>query len=1245
MVIALFGALIGPFFVDWTKYTQDFEREASRIIGQPVHVAGDAKVRILPFPTVTFADLSIGEYADGTAMMTVDGFSMDTELMPFLRGQVRIVEMRLIKPQLTVRVNENGTIDWTDRKQLLVNPENVELNRMRVENATIRLEGLAGGRVLEAEQVNADVSARSLVGPWRIEGNGQLEERQTAFEITTGRVQESGSLRVRLTASRERQPYELSLDGPVALQEDVLGWSGNFRLSPQAGSVETDEALPVLATGDYSATPNRIDIVEYRLEIGDREDPYAITGDAWANIREEILFQAKADGRQIDLDRLDDTAAQAGSTDLQARIAAVRTVLDKVPVPSIDGRIDLFLPAIVAGDTVIRELKALVRPDGQAWRIERLETIFPGNTVVEASGRLGTGADFGFSGELLLASRQPTGFANWLAGKNNAALRRLSSAGLSADATITDSQFTLENLEMLLDGVRLTGRLQRLVNAGERPAIIAELTGERIDTDELYAVYSLMESGEDNNLTSHDLDIKLGASILEGQGMSARDVEARIRIEAGSVSIDSLNAGDFYGAALRSSGRMEDLMGQPSGNFTLALRADDLARIAQLAGEKIGSHPFLTALADDPGLSTGTELDVSLDARPLDNGSRGTIGINGVIGGTRIEVRDRFEGKPQDWRELVHELSVKLEQPQSLVLAQQLALPVLPVEGPGPVSVDSEVSGSVAGGLELSLDVSAPQSDLSLRGGAGPDAEGSYGKPELNLSVTAASGDIEPWLQMAGYPLPGTGLGTPLSLSSDLFASQGRYQAENLVGQYSGVAVSGAIQVDTSANPRPRITGNLETEHLSLPLFAELVLGNGTVAGDPLIATQEMVDTEFGSSMLGGLDGTLSLWADSAPINETQALSQFSGEFTLLDGAVSMQQIGAEWLGGSLSGSVSLKNIEQGALADAQLRLEGADIGQIAQMTGVEAGLSGVADVTASLEANGRSLKALVAGVSGSGVVEVGDGRIAGIRTGGLADMLEITDDEEFEISAANVTPLAEEYFLSGAFDTPGVTLPFAITRGRISVRNVTMEDAQGSIRGEAEYQLGDGTISASVTIEPDPGKESLSGADPALTFEWSGEAGQLVRSGDAAALSGYLSLRAFEREQRRVEMLQAAVLERQRLRREVIMTNARIALREEREREELRKLERLQERLLEEQRKREEAEEQSRLQAEEEARAAEEERREEAAQQSSGGTKVESVQPIELLPLQPAEERPARRHAPAPSPQGSKLFGFGNNQ
>ena len=143
VVIALFGALIGPFFVDWTKYTQDFEREASRIIGQPVHVAGDAKVRILPFPTVTFADLSIGEYADGTAMMTVDGFSMDTELMPFLRGQVRIVEMRLIKPQLTVRVNENGTIDWTDRKQLLVNPENVELNRMRVENATIRLEGLA----------------------------------------------------------------------------------------------------------------------------------------------------------------------------------------------------------------------------------------------------------------------------------------------------------------------------------------------------------------------------------------------------------------------------------------------------------------------------------------------------------------------------------------------------------------------------------------------------------------------------------------------------------------------------------------------------------------------------------------------------------------------------------------------------------------------------------------------------------------------------------------------------------------------------------------------------------------------------------------------------------------------------------------------------------------------------------------------------------------------------------------------
>ena len=40
LVLALTVALVGPYFIDWTTYRADFEREASAILGRKVTVEG-----------------------------------------------------------------------------------------------------------------------------------------------------------------------------------------------------------------------------------------------------------------------------------------------------------------------------------------------------------------------------------------------------------------------------------------------------------------------------------------------------------------------------------------------------------------------------------------------------------------------------------------------------------------------------------------------------------------------------------------------------------------------------------------------------------------------------------------------------------------------------------------------------------------------------------------------------------------------------------------------------------------------------------------------------------------------------------------------------------------------------------------------------------------------------------------------------------------------------------------------------
>ena len=99
LVLALTAALVGPYFIDWTNFRADFEREASAMLGRQVTVKGEARARLLPFPSVTFSDVAVAGGAAGEPAMTIETFSMDAELAPFMRGEFLIFDMRLVRPE------------------------------------------------------------------------------------------------------------------------------------------------------------------------------------------------------------------------------------------------------------------------------------------------------------------------------------------------------------------------------------------------------------------------------------------------------------------------------------------------------------------------------------------------------------------------------------------------------------------------------------------------------------------------------------------------------------------------------------------------------------------------------------------------------------------------------------------------------------------------------------------------------------------------------------------------------------------------------------------------------------------------------------------------------------------------------------------------------------------------------------------------------------------------------------------
>ena len=129
----------------------------------------------------------------------------------------------------------------------------------------------------------------------------------------------------------------------------------------------------------------------------------------------------------------------------------------------------------------------------------------------------------------------------------------------------------------------------------------------------------------------------------------------------------------------------------------------------------------------------------------------------------------------------------------------------------------------------------------------------------------------------------------------------------------------------------------------------------------------------------------------------------------------------------------------------------------------------------------------------------------------------------------------------------------------------------------------------------------------------------------DVAPLTNFLSLRAFERERRRVEMLQASVLEKQRLRREVALYRfleaERQAARERAEAEE-----------------RARREEEERQRAEAAARAERERAEAEAREAEAAARRAEEAPPALTVP--PVQELIAPGGAPLESPVFQSLPG-----
>lgn len=1235
-VLALLAALVVPPFIDWTGYRADFEREASTILGRKVTVKGSATARLLPFPSVTFTDVSVAGGPGGDAAMTVDTFSMDAELAPFLRGEVLIFDMRLVRPRATIGIAADGKVDWTVRPSSPFDPAQVSIEKLTVTDGSVELRQEASGRTHLLTGIDAVVSAKSLAGPWRMEGTLQADGVATRVSATTGKADGAGKIALKVKADPDGYPLSFETDGAASVENGQALYAGQFRLSGDNGAKPTTDGKPAATatgateaakappvyrlTGKFQLDHSKLAVDEFRFETGPLDNPYSADGKASIDLGADPRFAIAASGAQV---QFDEASGEGPGVTMPQRVAALERVLLALPRPGMPGTVDVKLPAVVAGDTTIRDVAVSAEPAQGGWTIKSLAATLPGRTTLEADGLLGVDGQVRFTGSLLLAVAQPSGFAAWLSKDVDEAIRRLPAAGFRAKVDLTDARQKFDDLELALGKASFRGSLDASQSDGARPAVALQLDGGALDVEGLTAFASLFVSDKGaSRFSASDLDAKIKAGPVNAWGFSADTLDTALRLRAGALEIDRLSIGGLAGVAVSATGRVKDFPGAPTGSLDASVLGSDLAPLIDTAASRFPNNRVLSALSARgrafPGLFGDARLDVVMSA--ADNGD-GTTGLalsgKGKVGGSALSVSLSAHGRSAELAKAPFSLTFDAKNPDATALLALYGLPALPLGMLGEATTDITARGTLADGIATAFNLSGLDFRARFDGTLTDTPQGLQASGKAGLDAT----DIEPWLMSTGVMLPTMGMGAAVGLSADASYGNGQATLSDLKGGIGGTSVSGKLSA-ALGDGRPHLTGKLALDTLDLDPLAATLFGNEALAGDGT----DWPKTPFAAKPAVQATADLELSAATLLAGPLATARDASMSLKLGDDGLGISDLTAKLFGGTITGLFDLKNNDGNGLFSGQATLSGADLATLLPASG----LSGSGTFTASVTSSGKSVDAMVGSLAGSGTAAVRGMTIANLNPDALPALLAKADEAGRDIDAVRTAGFAPGIVGQGSYVARDADIAFTLAGGVLRAPPVNFETPASTLSTELSADLAAATAMARGILTYRPGDEALVGSEPALNYSIEGPIGAPVRSFDSAPLAQFLTQRALEKEQQRVEAMQAVLLEKQRLRREARYY---VALQEERDRAEeaRRKAE-------EEARQKAEADARAAAEARAKAEAEEKARADQAAAEAAEVERRKAEAAIKLAAEEKARleaERKANEQAPnvAPAP------------
>lgn len=1130
VILVLVTALVGPFFVDWTVYRSTFEQYAERALGHRVTVLGDADIQLLPSPSVTFSDVRVGEAED--PLLVVSRFQMRVELPPLLKGEIRVLDMELERPHLSLSLDENGRLDWLTSMSNTgalaeLSSDDVAFERISVSDGALTIVDARSGETHQVDGGNLLVSARTLAGPYKIDGSLTFDDAPYSLRLATGSAQADGTLRVKGQVTPAAWPVNLSFDGALSQEDAAPGYEGTFELASIVGEEVTDPAWQV--AGAFLADMKHIEIPSFNYRFGPEDRLLNLSGAADLVYSGDRRFEVRASAKQLDLDRLFGGGPQApvALNDIGPRLISA---LGTVPVPDMDGVIALDIPAVVVGGGLAQDVRLDLETMLGGWRIARLAGRGPGRTTIATQGDLGLSPDITYRGSISLTSEQPGAFVSWWqqSGKGATTIQPVSLAGR---INLVPDGVALDSLRVTLADAEAIGALSYRKPRSGNALFSMSLDADKLDIDQIEILTGLFNRPEAD---PKDLDVSLRilARELSIRGVDGKGLSLEAEYSNSGLRIDRLFAEDLAGAEIDVSGRVDDILTAPEGRLAGTLNATDLTGLVALLRGILPENSILDRIENAAVFLVPARFSANLEASAGQDKSELKFVLEGDAGGATTRFDAAINGRVDTWRQAEFDAGLALSGPDGGQILRQLGFDILPVDELGLGELSVSARGRPEEGLEVSLSAATGDASIGMEGRLRLPADS---EPSYQLSVSATAADLAPFALLAGRVLPVMAGDISADIGFDLSGTGSEIDLNNLQGTIADVQLDGALAGDLApvlGESSRRLKGKLHVSEFDLRFLTEAILGPDQwfSAGD---GSSIWPSGAFGTPILDRTDLTLELTADQMIVDGESSVNGVRTELRLTPSMLRLDGLNGTFANGRISGALALRRSGAEGAVSGRVKLEDAALRDLIWLRAGRPVGSGNLDLFLEFEGAGRSISGMVAGLTGGGTFSVRDGELRGINPNAFPLVMRAVD-AGLDLRDERIEEVFLSHMSAGSLAFERMEGAVTIIGGRTSARNFVVDSNRAEIFGSAEINLNTWTLDGDFSLKVEPGENAVTGAEPQVGLLFSGPVYDPVSAVDVAPFAAFLTLRAFEQEVERVENLQAEILERDRLLREI---------------------------------------------------------------------------------------------------------------